>query len=336
MRSRFENRFNMWIDQIGYNIIAWNRCVAHVHCFSLDLFTFYEKTILKWIESATFDVPRVKNAFIYSSSINCSMQKQHRFRSRIVSFFPELFIPIVVIDIVSILCFANKQKKRTKSIVSRDSTKCMHTRMRCSRLCNAIKLASIPFLRNVYHFLTLVLSHKHACSVSSPTISSRIFICAMLKYKHRALHLGLAASALAWQCVARIVFPFGSCNAQVFHIVLTRARAHTHIISMKRQKGCRPLKADLYMIPSHVCNTDYYFLSHRIVLFCFCLAILRSFFWFVCWFVILPHCVRFFACCRWILLFSFCMEWSPGSLIFAREWLRKRSASRCQCRLCVF
>lgn len=163
MLSRFDNRFNMWIDRIANNIIALNRCVAHVHCFSMVLFTFYKKIILNWIKSATFNAPRVENAFIYSSSINSSMRK-HAFDHAM--FFLQNIYSYCCYWYSFNLCFILSYKK-AKSIVS--SIKCMHRRVRCARLQNrnkkCIHAISIPFLRNVYHFSTLVLSHKQTCSL---------------------------------------------------------------------------------------------------------------------------------------------------------------------------
>lgn len=131
-------------------------------------------------------------------------------------------------------------------------------------------------------------------SVTSQTISSRICMCKCAS----------TCTAPCIQCTSpRLHRHLAVCRAIRFSIWCIqcsrfphRTAQSTHIISMKWQKGCRPLKADLYSIPSHVCDTDYYFLSHHIVLFLFCSAIPHSFFLglLICYFASLC-CL--FPCC---------------------------------------
>lgn len=129
----------------------------------------------------------------------------------------------------------------------------------------------------MYYFLTLVLSHKHILCLLTDHIESRV---------HAIIHaLHCTAQCIQYTLARQSVL--GSVSRDLFfHSV----HVFTYILMyLWNGKKDVDLSRPIYIIPSRVCNTDYYFLSHLISSRFVFVWPFFTLFVLVFWFVILLH-----------------------------------------------
>lgn len=189
-----------------------------------------------------------------------------------------------------------KGKKLNSSMVktiSNEQHGTMHAKwielLEYALFCDSFRLCSLVFVRSFVHRLRLVIDNRYRLCTSIAVLNALLNeVCTSFLRSIFWLFSHLVSCMLLSTSISRVVCRL--CQSRTTPYTAHGARRNRPatwrfvflfaftVSSMEWQKGCRPLKVDLY-IPW--CNTDYFLSHHRVALLQF-MFVLIVFFPFLC------------------------------------------------------